>query len=532
MIDARRAVAGLSVLVVLSAATSAHAAAPPNWKSRLASAERYAESRSGTVSFAAVDEAGRLHGYHARAIAPSASVLKAMLLVAYLRRGDVRNRPLAQWERALLAPMIRWSDDAAATRMVGLVGAARLDALARAAGMEHFRLHWPIWGESEITPRGQALFFSRIDHLVPAAHRRYALHLLATVVPAQRWGVGRVQPPGWRLYFKGGWGSGTGLVDHQVALYRAGGERFSFALFTRFNPDHEYGKETLRGLAARLLRGIPTPGPRISRVGRAAPNGGALVTARLDCKTVTVRPYDGDARTYATGAGSCHGFQLVSAGTRALWSWAEGAESHLASADAASPAVVDLGSFDSSDSLGPLAGGGAILAYAHGSEVTTVGGPDCSASADVLGAGGGRVALASGSTIEVIDPSTCAVERVVQAAGRVTAIALDDRLVGSLAESSTGRVQLEWFRLSTGARIGSKEVPGTTRPSLSLRSPWILYRSAHALRVRGTESGRIRTIWRPAQTQLGARLFGRRIRWVENDLEKAGTWTLRLPAGD
>ena len=25
-------------------------------------------------------------------------------------------------------------------------------------------------------------------------------------------------PPGWHLYFKGGWGSGTGWVDHQTAL--------------------------------------------------------------------------------------------------------------------------------------------------------------------------------------------------------------------------------------------------------------------------------------------------------------------------
>ena len=98
------------------------------WKSRMDAAERYAQSRAGTISFAVVDEAGHLHGYHARAVAPSASVLKAMLLVAYLRRDDVRHRPLEQWERDLLAPMIRWSDNAAATRMVQLVGEARLNA--------------------------------------------------------------------------------------------------------------------------------------------------------------------------------------------------------------------------------------------------------------------------------------------------------------------------------------------------------------------------------------------------------------------
>ncbi|HLM92535.1 MAG TPA: hypothetical protein VK273_01860, partial [Gaiellaceae bacterium] len=99
-----------------------------------------------------VDEAGRLHGYHARDVAPSASVLKAMLLVAYLRRADVRGRNLEQWELDLLAPMIRRSNNAAATRMVGLVGKARLDAIAKVAGMEHFRLHWRS-GASPRSPR-------------------------------------------------------------------------------------------------------------------------------------------------------------------------------------------------------------------------------------------------------------------------------------------------------------------------------------------------------------------------------------------
>ena len=498
----------------------------------MAAAERYAEGRAGTISFAVVDEAGRLHGYDARAIAPSASVLKAMLLVAYLRRDDVRDRALEQWERDLLAPMIRRSDNAAATRMVALVGEARLNALADAAGMNHFRLRWPIWGQSEVTPRGQARFFARVDQLVPAAHRRYAMRLLATVIPAQRWGVGRVPHAGWRLYFKGGWGSGIGLVDHQVALYRADGERFSFALFTRFDPDHEYGKETLRGLAARLLRGVPEPGPHIPAAGRAAPSGRALVTAGPGCEAVSLLPKDGDKRTYATGADSCAGFQLASAGRRALWSWTEGGESHLSAADAASPAAVGVGDFDSSDRLGPLAGSGETLAYAHGHEISTVGGPDCPASADALGAGGDRIAAASGSTIQIVDPSTCAVERTLHAAGVVTAVALDDGLVASLAQGDAGRIWLEWFRRSTAERLGKREVKGTTLPRLAIRSPWILYRSTHALRVLATGSGRTWTVWRPGKTQLGARLLGRRIEWVENDGDRSRLWALHLPLGD
>jgi hypothetical protein len=533
--DARVAAAGLAVAVAVATAvvvTPAHAAAPPTWKSRMAAAERYAQARSGTITFAVVDEAGRLHGYHAHAVAPSASVLKAMLLVAYLRRADVRGRDLERWERDLLRPMIQRSDNAAASRMVGLVGEARLDALAKAAGMQHFRLHWPIWGESEITPRGQALFFHRIDRLVPARHRRYAMHLLATVVPSQRWGVGRVPHGLWNLYFKGGWGSGTGLVDHQVALYRAGGERFSLALFTRFDPNHEYGKETLRGLATRLLRGVPAPGGRLPPAGRAALSRAAIVTARPDCAAVTIRPHEGGKRTFATGATSCTGFQVVSAGAWALWSWPDSGESHLAAADYASPAPVDLGDFDSSDPLGPLAASGETLAYAHGTEVATVGGPDCLVSADVLAAGDDRLAAGAGSTIELFDPDTCAVERTLDASGAVAAVALDDGLAAVLSHGSAGRAWLEWFRISTGKRLGRKKVARTTLSSLSVQEPWILYRSAHAIRVRAAGSGRTWTVWRPAEAQLGARLLGNHISWVEADGGRSRLWTQRLPADD
>ena len=167
----------------------------------MAAAERYANGRAGTINFAVVDEAGRLHGSHAARPARSASLLKPMLLVAYLRRPDVRGRNLTSWERRLLTPMIRRSENANVPRLVDLVGERRLARLAGAAGMGKFELNMPFWGSSETTPRGQALFFHRIEALVPERHRAYAMGLLRTIVPSQRWGVGRVSHPGWRLNF-------------------------------------------------------------------------------------------------------------------------------------------------------------------------------------------------------------------------------------------------------------------------------------------------------------------------------------------
>jgi hypothetical protein len=96
----------------------------------------------------------------------------------------------------------------------------------------------------------------RLESYIPKAHRPYARYLLSHIVHSQRWGIGRVAPPGWRLFFKGGWGSGSGRVDHQVALLERKRERVALAIFTQFDPSHSYGKRTLRGVAARLLRGI------------------------------------------------------------------------------------------------------------------------------------------------------------------------------------------------------------------------------------------------------------------------------------
>jgi hypothetical protein len=255
----RRAIATSAALAAFVVPVSpAHAAGSPTWSSRVAAAQRYAEGRVCLVAFAVVDERGWRHRYRAWAVAPSASVLKAMLLVAYLRKASVRGRELTQRERDLLGPMIRRSDNAAASTVLGLVGSSGVNRLAEVTGMTRFRLVLPIWGHSEITPRDQARFFYRIDSYVPARHRRYAMRLLATIVPSQRWGVAEVAPAGWNLYFKGGWGSGTGLVDHQVALLTLGKTRVSLAITTRFNPTHAYGKETLRGVAARLLRGLWT----------------------------------------------------------------------------------------------------------------------------------------------------------------------------------------------------------------------------------------------------------------------------------
>ncbi|TMK64361.1 MAG: serine hydrolase [Actinobacteria bacterium] len=236
---------------------------PPNqvsdgvhpWLPDMRSAEEYARHRNGVISFA-VSTRSRYWGYHDTRIYPSASVLKAMLMVAYLNRSSVRHRDLTSSDRDILWPMITRSDNNAANRCIQSVGSHAIYEVARKAHMHAFRFEYPIWGNSHIDANDQARFLLYIDKYVVSRHRDYALHLLASITPSQRWGIWRVKPDGWRLYSKGGWGSGTGRVDHQVALLRRGHQRVSVAILTYADGSHSYGKETLRGVAKRLLRAL------------------------------------------------------------------------------------------------------------------------------------------------------------------------------------------------------------------------------------------------------------------------------------
>ncbi len=186
----------------------------------------------------------------------SASVIKAMLLVAYLRQPSVRKRELTSSERSVLEPMIRVSSNDAASTIFNRLGTAGVSAFARQAGMRSFEVSTH-WGLSRLTARDQARFFRRIDLLVPKRHRAFARRLLASVTESQRWGIPPAAPKGWQLFFKGGWlPRSDGWVVNQVALLKKGERRISIAILTRGVPSEAYGHETLRGITKRLLRGV------------------------------------------------------------------------------------------------------------------------------------------------------------------------------------------------------------------------------------------------------------------------------------
>jgi hypothetical protein len=170
-----------------------------------------------------------------------------MLLVAYLDRRDVRHRRLRRADRGLLGPMIRVSDNDAASTVYERVGPAGLVRVARRAGMRRFTPN-PVWGGCQVTARDQARLFSRIRNLIPGRHRGYAMGLLRRIVSYERWGIPHARPRGWRVYFKGGWfNDGDGWRVHQAARLERRGRHIAIAVLTR--------AATIAGVTARLLRG-------------------------------------------------------------------------------------------------------------------------------------------------------------------------------------------------------------------------------------------------------------------------------------
>ena len=222
----------------------------------IARAERYLRSRTGRTAFAVVDSEGRLGGVNVHSTFITGSVVKAMLLVAYLRRLDaLGQRRVDSYSSSFLYPMINVSDNSAATQCWSIVGDAGLYALARAAGMTDFSISG-IWANAQLSAADQARFFFEMDSLVPREFVGYARFLLSTIAGFESWGIPAVaRPLGYTVFFKGGWRPSPDVyLVHQIARLEGHRRTFALAVMTDGDPDMGYGIDTIQGVTAALLR--------------------------------------------------------------------------------------------------------------------------------------------------------------------------------------------------------------------------------------------------------------------------------------
>jgi hypothetical protein len=228
----------------------------------LAAAGRFVRRRAGAVSFAVGDDRGGLRGVGMDRPYRSASLVKAMILVAYLRKAARAHAAIPASDRESLGYMIRLSDNGSTDVIYREVGDPEIRALARAAGMTRFSIS-DGWSEARVTAADQVRFFLAIDDLTPPRYRELERDLLETIMAEQSWGIPVASRPGWRTYFKGGWrpDSGGELV-HQAAYLERGRRRVAIAVLTGGAAEMDYGERTIEGVARRLL--AQTEGPLLS----------------------------------------------------------------------------------------------------------------------------------------------------------------------------------------------------------------------------------------------------------------------------
>ena len=219
---------------------------------RVRIAIRYLAGRAGSKAFAVAD-GDRLSGVNVDRRFHSASVVKSMLLVAYLQMLADQHRSLDAAGRALLYPMIHSSNNEAASAVLAIVGEEALDRVARDAHMRDYESGGGFWGFTEVSAADLARFFLHQDALIPRRFDGYARWLLSTIEPDESWGIPAVARPEFHVFFKGGWlPEFEGLVNQAARLERPG-IVFALSVLTIHDPSMAYGEQTIEGVTARLL---------------------------------------------------------------------------------------------------------------------------------------------------------------------------------------------------------------------------------------------------------------------------------------
>ena len=265
------AVAALAMAAMAAAGDSAKPEPPPGkiWPlnpypsgKRVDEARAFAESSSGTVAFALVDAERGVRGFDEDHAFSSASVSKAVLLAAELRRLRDENAPLDDSTRSLLEPMINYSDNGAAGAVYARVGDAGMEEVAEHAGMRSFGVDPGYWGGAQVTAADLGRFFFALERNLVGPHEDYAKRLLAGITSSQRWGIPEAAGQRWDVYFKGGWRPSategtTGPVTHQAALLQHNsGRRVAIAVLTDLSPGST-SYSVIEGITDRLLEDPP-----------------------------------------------------------------------------------------------------------------------------------------------------------------------------------------------------------------------------------------------------------------------------------
>ena len=233
----------------------------------LADAQAIAQASGVQVGFAVSDSSGNIiASYQGDQTEPSASITKAMLLVAYLRQAGASTPTGA--EDAQLTAMIENSDNSAADATFQQVGAAAVQKVATDAGMTNFSLTTtdPLYvlGESRVTANDQAKFFAKINTLIPAPQLSYAQNLMSHLASTDQWGILSDGLPA-TIYSKAGWKQEpptNNWVLNQGAqvVPNNGGPAIGVAVISFGSTTQQTGEQLAQNITTKLLSPLSSGG--------------------------------------------------------------------------------------------------------------------------------------------------------------------------------------------------------------------------------------------------------------------------------
>ncbi len=191
----------------------------------------------------------------------SASIVKAIILAALLRRHQESGTPLSSFEEREATLMITQSDNDAATDLWDEVGMSGLRHFLDLAKMNETRLgEGGYWGLTQVTAHDEILLLellTRPTSVLTGASRRYQLGLMALVIPGQRWGTPAGAPAAVSVHVKNGWlPDDGGWHINSIGAFTGQDRNYMMAVLTDDNQSEQYGIETVQAVARAVHRDL------------------------------------------------------------------------------------------------------------------------------------------------------------------------------------------------------------------------------------------------------------------------------------
>ncbi|MFG2600799.1 serine hydrolase [Streptomyces sp. NPDC048462] len=192
----------------------------------------------------------------------SASVVKATVLATLLRDSAEHHRSLTRRETGLATAMITKSDNNATTSLWKQLGATKVKAFLKAAGMTHtVPGSGGYWGLTRITAQDEQRLLTLLtakNSVLSDSARAYELGLMHRVVPSQRWGTPAGAPASATVQLKNGWlqRATHGWRVHSVGAFTGKGHDYALSVLTQDNATMNTGIATVQAVARAVHKDL------------------------------------------------------------------------------------------------------------------------------------------------------------------------------------------------------------------------------------------------------------------------------------